>query len=134
MPKISRYFNREDFACQCGCGVGNIAWDLVHKLELLRREVGAIIVTSGCRCRTHNDKVGGGDYSLHLSGDAADIYCPCRNLFELFVIATRYFEGVGLYPLRNIIHVDLRERHYWFITTEEEYEVLNSKWFVDQLT
>ncbi|MCR4919407.1 MAG: hypothetical protein K5928_06300 [Prevotella sp.] len=48
-------------------------------LEPLRRRAGRLIVTSGYRCPRLNRCVGGVANSQHLTGEAADIYCPSEQ-------------------------------------------------------
>ena len=49
-------------------------------LEPLRRRYGAIIITSGYRCKPLNKAVGGTATSQHLRGEAADIYIPILEI------------------------------------------------------
>jgi len=71
-------------------------------------------VTSLTRCRAHNAAVGGVNDSQHLYGRAADLAPDGISLYRLISAAmtTPCFEagGIGLYPDRGIIHVDVRPR------------------------
>lgn len=70
-----KYFQKSEFTCKCGCGLNNINLKLVKILDEIRTHFGQpIIVTSGCRCATHNKRVQGVPNSRHVSGKAADIY------------------------------------------------------------
>ena len=68
-------FKPEEFKCKCGtCGMFMIQSELVVRLELLRHIWGRpIYITSGLRCTTHNQRVGGAKNSRHLVGCAADL-------------------------------------------------------------
>jgi hypothetical protein len=70
------HFDIAEFTCKCGCGFGSkpedIAEDLVHKLEILRVQMGIPLkITSAARCAKHNAEVGGRPNSTHLAGDPA---------------------------------------------------------------
>ena len=70
-----KHFKKTEFTCKCGCGMNNIDLKLVNVLEDIRNHFGqACVVTSGCRCATHNKRVGGVQGSRHVSGKASDIY------------------------------------------------------------
>ncbi|MCI8486990.1 MAG: hypothetical protein HFJ20_08105 [Clostridia bacterium] len=70
-----KHFKKNEFTCKCGCGMNNISIELVKVLEEIRNHFGQpCIVTSGCRCATHNKRVGGVQGSRHVVGKAADIY------------------------------------------------------------
>lgn len=70
-----KHFKKNEFTCKCGCGINNISIELVKVLEEIRNHFGqSCIVTSGCRCATHNKRVGGVQGSRHVVGKAADIY------------------------------------------------------------
>ncbi|NCC96616.1 MAG: serine/threonine protein kinase, partial [Synergistales bacterium] len=60
MDKLSKNFNRKEFACKCGCGHDNVSPVLVNLLQELRDHLDrAVHVHSGCRCEAHNKAVGG---------------------------------------------------------------------------
>ena len=70
-----KHFKKSEFTCKCGCGMNNISIELVKVLEDIRNHFGQpCTVTSGCRCASHNKKVGGVQGSRHVVGKAADIY------------------------------------------------------------
>ena len=71
-------FRKEEFRCKCGkCdGYGNgIATTLVETMQNLRTKYGkAINISSGYRCKEHNQVVGGSSTSKHMQGLACDFY------------------------------------------------------------
>lgn len=70
-----KHFRKTEFTCKCGCGLNNIDLKLVKVLEEIRNHFGQpCTVTSGCRCKIHNARVGGVQGSRHVSGKASDIY------------------------------------------------------------
>jgi len=68
------FFPPRELVCGCGCGRYNAEPELVARLNAARVIAGIpLLVTSGCRCPTHNAAVGGSPSSSHLLGRAADI-------------------------------------------------------------
>ena len=58
MTKLSKNFEKWEFACGCGCGYEDIDLKLVDRLQCLRDLVGKpIVVTSGCRCERYNEHI-----------------------------------------------------------------------------
>ena len=81
-----KHFKKEEFTCKCGCGMNNIDLKLVKILDEIREYFGqAVVISSGCRCKNHNAKVGGVQGSRHVSGKAADIIV--RNVSKDKVLA-----------------------------------------------
>lgn len=130
MGDLTTNFSRAEFACKCGCGLDRISPSLVKQIQQFRNllwiSVGEeirITVTSGCRCHPYNEKIGGTKNSFHVKGLAADItfggaapilrkssppliggrlVCLARCLKMMTV------GGVGVYPDRNFMHLDVR--------------------------
>ena len=70
----NEYFQRAEFACQCGCGFDTVDYELLRCLTYIREHFEKpVIINSACRCESHNAAVGGSDNSQHLVGRAADI-------------------------------------------------------------
>ena len=71
-----------------------------------------VVVSSGYRNPWYNDKVGGADNSYHMKCQAADIFIP--GVSKRTLIAAAYRErlvgGLGCYPGRTFIHIDVRSR------------------------
>ncbi len=111
MGDLTLNFSRHEFACKCGCGFDDIDLELVKILQQIRDHFDQKIeVTSGCRCKTHNEKVGGGTRSQHLLGKAADIVVentPAQFVQEL--ADDMDVKGLGYY--NSFTHIDTRERH-----------------------
>ncbi len=76
MPEfVSKNFTKEELACKC-CGEYGIQPKLLKMLQELRDYYAKpIIITSGFRCKKHNDEVRGEKQSQHLLGLAVDIHC-----------------------------------------------------------
>lgn len=112
MSQLSPHFDSREFECQCGCGYDKIEPALVEKLEQLRKVLSdrPIHILSGCRCPTHNARIGGVRNSQHIAGKAADIRVPGLTTPALHdaVVASGLFKGIGFYPRRGFLHVDVR--------------------------
>jgi len=71
---LSKNLTRNEIVCRCGCGFDRIAPELVETFQAIRDFIGrSMIVTSGCRCRTHNARVGGVANSAHITGEGMDL-------------------------------------------------------------
>ena len=107
---LNLYFSREEFACKCGCGFSTVDTELLQILTNIRVHFGKpVIISSGCRCETHNEKVGGLDISQHLLGRAADITVRDVDIRDVaaYVLATYPYDyGIGVY--RTFLHIDSR--------------------------
>ena len=70
-----------------------------------------VIMNSGYRDGQHNSAAGGVDNSYHTKCMAADFYIPGVDKQQLIAFAMRSSAGgVGCYPGRQFIHVDVRDR------------------------
>lgn len=78
LPTASAHFSFIEFRCRCGGRYSNCqrCWIVraqVLELEKYRKALGhGITIRSGCRCPSHNVKVGGATRSQHKAGKAAD--------------------------------------------------------------
>jgi len=106
---IAPYFNLSEFACPC-CQKVMLHPRLLAKLEKLREVLERpVYITSGYRCPSYNQKVGGVVNSYHLIGLAADIQVKDINLMELLEIGENIdFNGIGFYEKKNFLHLDVR--------------------------
>jgi len=112
--RLSPHFRAEELACPCDeCDRLVVHWALVELLQRMRWRVGRpIIVTSGFRCPSHNEEVGGSTASLHIFGMAADVQCSGLTPRQLRDIADDCGAGgLGVYPRH--LHVDVGEERSW---------------------
>lgn len=75
---FTAYFKASEFKCKCGkCNSSAyLNPKLVTYLDQLRIDFGKpVVITSGIRCKKYNDSLpGSSKTSLHLRGNAADVY------------------------------------------------------------
>ena len=105
---IRTHFTDKEMDCGCGCEK-TVAPELLVQLESLRALIDKPLpVTSGARCITHNQEVGGKQNSWHLKGLAVDIACTESKLrIEIIRNAGKLgFNGIGI--AKTFIHLDLR--------------------------
>lgn len=103
-------FKRNEFTCQCGCGFDTVDVDLLKVLTAVRNHFNApVTITSGCRCISHNNSIGGAMKSTHLRGQAADFRVKGVHADDVADFLEKEMEGwggIGRYTGRT--HVDVR--------------------------
>lgn len=112
--KLSAHFDRNEFACRCGCGLATVDAELLIVLSVVRNHFdSAVKITSGHRCTTHNQKVGGTPKSLHLQGRAADIKVKGVAPEEVYAyLCAVYPDQYGFIQYPSFVHVDSRDVPY----------------------
>lgn len=110
-----KYFRESEFTCKCGCGMNNIDLKLVKILDEIRDYFEQpVVISSGCRCKNHNARVGGVQGSRHVLGKASDIVV--RNVSKEKVLAKckEYVKnGKARYTytnnsnMGNAVHIDI---------------------------
>ena len=114
--KDVEHFSKDEFRCKCGCGFDDININLVKLLENIRAHFGGnpLIITSGCRCATHNRNVGGVQGSRHVLGKASDIringvstasllnYCK-----ELVANGDARYTYTNSSNMNGVVHIDI---------------------------
>lgn len=113
MMQLSKNFDSSEFACGCGCGYDSVSIELVNGLQKLRDLIDKPVnVTSGCRCKKHNEAIGGSPNSYHLLGMAADVTVwgmDPRSLYHYAEYIGMFRNGgIGIYPENGFVHVDMR--------------------------
>ena len=109
--KISKHFYREEFECKCGCGFDVVDIKLNEVLEDLRDYFGAVHINSACRCKTHNEAVGGRPTSQHRLGKAADITVEGVTPLRVYqYLDAKYSDVFGIGKYDSFTHIDVRFR------------------------
>lgn len=75
-----------------------------------------VIISSGCRTRAYNTRVGGAPNSFHMKCMAADISIagvPPQRIRD-FAMALPERGGVGTYCSTPIVHVDVGPKRQWY--------------------
>ncbi len=109
-------FTEDEFKCECGCG-GDVKSELKVKVQQLRNLLSQraghdmpLVITSGFRCPIQNARDGGVPDSLHLSGDACDLYTPGMSramVDEIAYCAQQVGLGTLKYYSNLFVHVQL---------------------------
>lgn len=109
---MSAHFSFVEFRCKDGGAFPECQriWEQraqVRRLEAYRTKVGVVRIVSGCRCKRHNQAVGGATFSQHLFGSASDV-------LGLVTVAERrqmrLFAGLGFQSSTDkVVHVDSRD-------------------------
>ena len=102
-----KYFDKDEFACKCGCGSNSISSDLIEALDEARgiAEV-PFKITSGYRCEKHPESLSN-PTSSHIKGLAADIAISDsgRRSQILRAVIAAGFHRIGI--SNGFIHVDI---------------------------
>lgn len=108
--KLVPHFYRDEFACKCKCGFDTVDAALLALLIQVRNNFSAPVqITSGCRCKTYNSRVGGEPRSWHTKGRAADIVVVGINpqaVYDWLASQFTTMYGFGSYP--TFTHIDSR--------------------------
>lgn len=110
-----KYFVKDEFTCKCGCKMNNIDLKLVKILDDIRSHYNKkIIITSGCRCESHNNNVGGVKGSKHVLGKAADFYVKGISSVELLeytkslvLNGTLRYTYTNTTNMNGVVHIDI---------------------------
>lgn len=128
MSRVSEHFTRSEFACKCGkCDFMTVDVELIMILEHVRKMLNerfdnpvVLEITSGCRCRKHNNRTpGASKNSKHTQGNAADFKAWEKTsqgnrlinpelIYNL--IDTLWPDRLGLGLYSNRVHVDTRTK------------------------
>jgi uncharacterized protein YcbK (DUF882 family) len=106
-------FSARELACK-HCGEFYLDEESMDALQDLRKLWGnPIIINSGHRCLKHNAKVGGTPGSQHLK-IAFDCVCLRPEQDDFSNMAKEAgFTGIGLYPARGFVHLDMGPYRNW---------------------
>ena len=114
MGDLRKNFSKNEFKCKCGCNIYKpMNESLLDGLQLLRDNTQRNIkVNSGYRCPQHPIEAKKKNPGEHSRARAADIiidgYNKIQTLAAVLQIPQFKNGGIGIYPDRNLIHVDTR--------------------------
>jgi uncharacterized protein YcbK (DUF882 family) len=94
------------FDCPCGACHYTASTRLINRLNEAREEAGIpFIITSGPRCPSYNQQIGGATYSEHIDGDGADVACSdSRTRWKIIDAAVKVgFNRIGI--AKSFIHL-----------------------------
>lgn len=116
---LTKNFSEKEMQCPC-CKQQEMRTNFMEALQKLREEYGRpMIVTSGYRCKKHNEKVGGAKTSQHLRGNAVDIKCARHERYRLIQLALRHgFTGIEFSSKH--VHLDRRAWGTVFLAVDNE--------------
>lgn len=103
-------FTLAEFECPC-CAVNQLSGSVIVALQTIRNAIQIPMdVTSGYRCPKWNadPQVGGKPGSFHVQGLAVDIAIDPHLLRRILDYAPLFFNGIGFYRDKPIIHLDMR--------------------------
>ena len=94
---FTKNFSWKEMQCQCGCGRSDMDRDFMDLLQQLRDRVGPLSITSGFRCKAHNQAVSStGSTGPHTTGKASDVKCSGELASKVNIEASRLgFTGFG---------------------------------------
>lgn len=116
---MSKFFNKNEYACRCGCGFAAIHPVTLSAADTIRSYIGKPqAISSGCRCPDHNKKVGGAPASYHLPrfyegemvGFALDL--PTDDPDGLFKFVVDNLPEISCIKYDSFIHIDCRDKLY----------------------
>jgi hypothetical protein len=133
--QLTEHFNISEFHCKgANCGCTETLHDpiLSAYLQQIRVHFGKpIYITSGYRCKKHNESVGGVSGSLHMKGQAADFVISGVKPVEIAQYAEQIgIKGIGLYGPEdgNFVHIDTRQtKSFWYGHKQERRDTFVEK-------
>ena len=115
--RLSENFTLNEFQCRCGeirCHLTLVHPKLVETLQTLRELLARpLYLSSGFRCVSHNERIGGLVRSYHTRGMAADVVCATGAQMDELAEAAAGIPAIGAigsYPGRGYLHLDVRPR------------------------
>lgn len=110
---VSPHFKAKEFQCKDKTEELLVATELIETLEKIRNHFNApVIINSGYRTPSWNNKVNGAPNSYHCKGMAADIVVKGHNSREVAKYADSIMEKGGIIRYTNFTHIDVREEKY----------------------
>ena len=115
--QLAEHFALSEFHCKCDlllCPTTLVHHALPPTAEILREMMGRpLVISSAFRCPIHNQTIGGKPGSYHPKGMALDIVARDTEGLEKLARCASLIHaigGVGMYPGRSFVHIDVRPR------------------------
>ena len=109
----AKYFSPREFECKCGkstCDAPSPHPQFVGMLDEARKIAGVpFFITSGVRCKVHNEAVGGIEGSSHILGLGADIRAVTgqERLYVIRGLIKAGFDRIGVNARKGFVHADV---------------------------
>ena len=111
--QLSKHFRAKEFACRCrraDCDANPVDDRFLALLESLREAWGQPLhPTSGQRCATWNQAVGGAQKSQHVEGKAVDFWFESPVQLKRFTELAQKIGFTGIGKGRHLVHLDTRD-------------------------
>lgn len=112
--KLSKNLDDSEIRCKCGCGLQNLSHFTIQKFQYARDFAGfPFIITSGCRCKEYNKKVGGVTNSAHTpnaKGECQALDIAFKDSSQCFAIVKGLMlagvKRIGINFDKHFIHFD----------------------------
>lgn len=108
--KVGQHFKVREFRCRDGSQIVFIDNYLISVLDILRNKIGKpVIINSGYRTPTWNEKAGGAKYSYHMRGMAADIRVNGMTPKQVANVLNEIVpDECGIIVYKGWVHFDVR--------------------------
>lgn len=119
MGDLTKNISKDEIKCNCGCGLDRMSRGTLSVVQMVRDHFGKAVRINdanhcGCRCESHNAKVGGSERSEHLPDEdgvchAIDFHVEDVPNIEVYGYIDGIFpNGLGLGLYNSFVHVDDR--------------------------
>ena len=124
---VTENFQVKEFACKDGSDEIKIDTVLVDELQKYRNSINKpIIIISGYRTKSHNEKVNGAPNSYHINGMAVQINVEginCKEIAHWFYVNS--FVSIGIIDEKGLVsvHLDNRDKaNRYFFESKDRIE------------
>lgn len=116
------------YVCALSRGSDELPSELIRRIGIIAKKFGTVKLTSGCRSKKDNSRVGGAKGSAHLTCEAADLsFSSSQKARDAFAFALMSFDGGVGYYCGNAIHIDVRSGYSSWVGTYNSKGKLKGK-------